>query len=396
MIVIWKIIRNFAVEKFNKMPMDYRHIKVLHHLTSSFNSLLPQTCGKQMKRSKTSEIKHTQSSFIFHLFFLCSILIMSSCGSDSKYDFKSSSDAISAYRDFHHSIHSESDVKAEQLADFICQWQELSDTVYNYIKKDPAFTAHAALSMDFGLITDSIRMGLMRHADNCSMKDVAYIKLNTSPYRDDAEFDVVKKKAATFFAALDRQPVYNNKSTRELLFSYQQFLVDTRTRGINNQKQLLEFIETEDRHFRTFLSHLDEYSDMGLGDITKLTELICTDVYKSVSENKLTSEEVMVYMSMRTDRRLLLNAQVCHDHLKKGKVKSASQANAYLWMMIQPYLSMDSFAIAMLTDSQRELMLAIADDYSAIVPALGAKDYTDAKISLQIPTQLMRLYISTL
>ena len=51
MIVIWKIIRNFAVEKFNKMPMDYRHIKVLHHLTSSFNSLLPQTCGKQMKRS---------------------------------------------------------------------------------------------------------------------------------------------------------------------------------------------------------------------------------------------------------------------------------------------------------------------------------------------------------
>lgn len=135
---------------------------------------------------------------------------------------------------------------------------------------------------------------------------------------------------------------------------------------------------------------------MGLGDITKLTELICTDVYKSVSENKLTSEEVMVYMSMRTDRRLLLNAQVCHDHLKKGKVKSASQANAYLWMMIQPYLSMDSFAIAMLTDSQRELMLAIADDYSAIVPALGVKDYTDAKISLQIPTQLMRLYISTL
>ena len=37
--------------------------------------------------------------------------------------------------------------KAEQLADFICQWQELSDTVYNYIKKDPAFTAHASLSM---------------------------------------------------------------------------------------------------------------------------------------------------------------------------------------------------------------------------------------------------------
>jgi len=65
-------------------------------------------------------------------------------------------------------------------------------------------------------------------------------------------------------------------------------------------------------------------------------------------------------------------------------------------MMIQPYLSMDAFAIAMLTDSQREQMLAIADDYNSIVSALGAKELTDASISQQIPTQLIRLYISTL
>ena len=322
--------------------------------------------------------------------------MMSACGSSTKYDFDNSAEAISAYRDFHHSIHSASDVKAEQLVDYICQWQELSDTVYNYIKKDPAFTAHAALSMDFGIITDSVRMSLMRHADNCSMKDVAYIKLNTSPYRGESEFDVVKKKASTFFSTLDRQPLYNNKSTRELLLSYQQFLMDTRDRGINDQKQFLEFIQTEDRHFRTFLNHIDEYSDMGLGDITKITEQIFTEIYRSVSEDKLTSEEVMVYMSMRTDRRLLLNAQVCHDLLKKGKVKSAGQANAYLWMMIQPYLSMDSFAVAMLTDSQREQMIAIADDYTTIVSTLAQKDYTEKAVSLQIPTQLMRLYISTL
>ena len=239
-------------------------------------------------------------------------------------------------------------------------------------------------------------MSLMRHADNCSMNDVAYIKLNTSPYRDDPEFDVIKKKSSTFYSALDRQPLYNNKSTRELLLSYQQFLMDTRDHGINDQKQFLEFIETEDRHFRTFLNHIDEYSDMGLGDITKITEQICTEIYRSVSDGKLKSEDVMVYMSMRIDRRLLLNAQVCHDLLKKGKVKSASQANAYLWMMIQPYLSMDSFAVAMLSDSQRELMLAIADDYTSIVSMLAKKDYTDKAVSMQIPTQLMRLYISTL
>ena len=81
-------------------------------------------------------------SLIFHLFFLCLILNMYSCSGKSDYHFSNSDDALKQYRDFHHSIAVEHQANAEKLSDFICQWQELSDTVYNYIKKDPAFTAH--------------------------------------------------------------------------------------------------------------------------------------------------------------------------------------------------------------------------------------------------------------
>ena len=52
-----------------------------------------------MKRSKTSERNYTQRSIIFLLFFLCLILLFTSCRDSSKYDFKTSSDAISAYRE---------------------------------------------------------------------------------------------------------------------------------------------------------------------------------------------------------------------------------------------------------------------------------------------------------
>ena len=171
-------------------------------------------------------------------------------------------------------------------------------------------------------------------------------------------------------------------------------LADMKAHGINGQKELMEFIEKEDRHFRAFLNNIDQCSLIGVEDITRITEDICNGIYQS--GRKIESEDVMVYMSMRTNRRLLLNARICHDSFKKGDVKSASQANAYLWMMIQPYLSIDSFAVAMLTESQREMMMAIADDYPEIVSALAAKGFTDASISLQIPTQLMRLYISTI
>ena len=44
----------------------------------------------QMKKSQTSERKNTQMSLIFHLFFLCLILSMTSCAGKSDYHFKDS------------------------------------------------------------------------------------------------------------------------------------------------------------------------------------------------------------------------------------------------------------------------------------------------------------------
>ena len=134
----------------------------------------------QMKKSQTSERKNTQMSLIFHLFFLCLILSMTSCAGKSDYHFKDSADALKQYRDFHHSIAEEHQANAEKLSDFICRWQELSDTVYNYIKKDPAFNAHASLSMSFFGTSDSVRIELLRLASDCSLSDVAYIKMHTS------------------------------------------------------------------------------------------------------------------------------------------------------------------------------------------------------------------------
>ena len=55
-------------------------------------------------------------SLIFHLFFLCLILSMTSCFEKSDYHFKNPADALEQYRDFHHSIAAVPQTKAEQLA----------------------------------------------------------------------------------------------------------------------------------------------------------------------------------------------------------------------------------------------------------------------------------------
>lgn len=102
-----------------------------------------------------------------------------------------------------------------------------------------------------------------------------------------------------------------------------------------------------------------------------MTEQICTDIFRAASEHRLTSEDAMVYMGMRTCRRLLLNAQVCADLIKVGKIKSESQANAYLWMTLQPFLSMDALAVSMLTEAQQKQMMEIANTFPKLSERLA-------------------------
>lgn len=65
-------------------------------------------------------------------------------------------------------------------------------------------------------------------------------------------------------------------------------------------------------------------------------------------------------------------------------------------MILQPYLSMDALAIAMLTPQQTQAMTDIAKDYPAIVARMESKHFVNKEVSNKIPAQLMRLYISTI
>ena len=51
---------------------------------------------------------------------------------------------------------------------------------------------------------------------------------------------------------------------------------------------------------------------------------------------------------------------------------------------------------AMLTPEQSQVMTDIAKDFQAIVSRLDSKHLLDKDVSNKLPTQLMRLYISTL
>lgn len=377
------------------MPMIYRNLIGQNHFNNGLIGVSESGLGKQVKESKSSERKNTQMSLIFHLIFLCSVLLFYSCNSHEKYDFESSDEALNEYDNLYKTVRSHETCNAEQLASFINLWYECSDTVYKFIQKDPSFTAHAGLSMRFGVITDSIRTRLMELADNFTLSDVAYVKLHTSIYSQDKELDSLRQQATAFFASLDSIPVYTG-NVRELLTDYSKFLTSVKLRGVHSEDELLRFVRMEDFFFRGFLAAIDDCSALGMTDITDMTANICDSIYQEASKGKINADETIAYMSMRTGRRLLLNAKVCYEKLKRGTVKDSQYANAYLWMMLQPYLSIDALAITMLTPEQIRLMTDMAKDYPAIISRLDSKHLIDRDVATKIPNQLIRLYISTI
>ncbi len=392
---IWILICIFALKIYKYMPMDNRNIVQSTWFVRCFGNSSETGLKNQMKKSKASERKNTQMSLFFHLLFLCAMLIVSSCGGNRKYDFKTSDEALKEYHNFFLSIKGHSECNAELMTGFINQWHEYADTVLCFIKKDPAFTAHCGLSVRYDVISDSIRTELLRLTDNNTLSDVAYVKLHTSIYKKNKELDSLKECSNKFFLSLDKSSTFD-KNAREALSNYSKFLLSNKAHGIKSRNELLAFLHEEDRHFRTFLAHLDECSSIGMTEITNNTAEICSNIYKAASQNILPPSETLVLMSMRTNRRLILNAQVCHEVLKRGKIKDANQANAYLWMILQPYLSMDALAIAMLTPQQTQAMTDIAKDYPAIVARMESKHFVNKEVSNKIPAQLMRLYISTI
>lgn len=176
---MWNFICIFARKIFNYMPMDNRNTVQLNSFVGYLGNSSATGLKNQMKESKASERKTTQQSLFFHLLFLCALLMITSCSGSRQYDFKSSEDALKQYQAFFQTMKGHSDSDAEQLAGFINQWHEYGDTVLNYIKKDPSFNAHSGLSMKYDLISDSIRTELLGMTGNCTLSDVAYVKLHT-------------------------------------------------------------------------------------------------------------------------------------------------------------------------------------------------------------------------
>lgn len=260
----------------------------------------------------------------------------------------------------------------------INDWQSLRDSVSACVAKDTASRIHANYESEIRGLHDSLRIEFTRLAleKPRTFADVLLIREQTSQYWQDTELMQLAAEAEPFFNPLDSVSTYKG-SANAVVEKYRMFLSKTLKSGISGKSEMLAFIKEEDRLFRSFLSHLPELVDADLSAITRDTEKCCLSIFQSAENGRLSYRDALVYTARRASRRIILNALACRDDINQGNVKTEAQARAYVWMLLQPYVALDGFSVAVLSDMERTTLHAVADWTPQMIAKLNKTAGTD-------------------
>lgn len=361
-------------------------MKKIHILPSDFSSKVHQA----------PFIPFCRLPILSVLLVLTVFSVCSSCTDDGKYNFSTRQDALTEYGNYLKKVRAITHTNTKDFGETLHEWHEISDTVYKFLANDSVFSKHHNEANDFFLMHDSIRKEMLRLTETWKYGygDVLTIKDMTCAYKEDKELLEAVHEAEPFFNAMDSTSIsVCDKSS--ILKRYRFFLNETKRSGINNKAELLKFIIQEDFLFRSFLAHLYEMDNEPLSDITKDTETICRNIFLAAKDGKISSKDVVVYMSMRTVRRLLQNSAECVENINRLEMKNKAQGNAYLWMIIQPFISIDQFSLATMTEQERKKFYYVIAQLPKSRKFADTFDINIKALNYLLPQQLLKIYVSS-
>lgn len=346
-----------------------------------------------------------QNKYCRYLIIICMVMV-ASCTAyysivgltslcKSEYAFSSSEEAIECMRSYLYKMRVKETSDCEQFTKDIKKWIELNDTVAKFLVNDTTVANNDRYEEEYRNIRDSTTQEFLRLTETwkCTFEDVVSIKEKTTPFTNDTTINRIVSEATPFFVGLDQSQKMEATSKEDAILLYRSFLEKYRKSGIHSKKQMLAFIQQEDMVFQNFLQHLYALDNDHISDITQTTEEVCNGIFSAAIRKEIEPEDALVYMAMRTSRRLLQNSSVCMADITKKRMRSKAQANAYLWMLIQPYISIDQFTIATMRAEERQQMLSIAKSLNKSQNFLRTFDMDPKAVSYLLPQQILKMYV---
>lgn len=326
------------------------------------------------------------------------ISLLASCDSGSdKPLVEASCDPAGTYRAYLSDIRQQTNPSFMVLTKHIRRWQTIRDSVFTCIRRDTLNPIHSDLREECVRLHDSVRIEFSRLilSRPRTYQELLALKGEFSPYGKDEELHRAAEDIRPFFASLDNRSA-SRGGKRQVLAKYRALLAETIRNGIHSREDLTAYIGKEDALFRAFLTHLHDLDGENTADITRDTERCCSQLFLAAERKEITYREAMLYLAMRTNRRQIQNMQACIDDVRDKKVKTPVQAQAYIWMLVQPYTSLDGFCLTLLSDGERKQLDRMAAQTPAAFKALSRILQSESARLDELPGMLMEIFIHTL
>ena len=236
----------------------------------------------------------------------------------------------------------------------------------NCLASDTTIQLNTNLTTYYYIIVDSIRDEINRIArlQPRSLKDVTYLKIYTAKNREKTHSSKDFKNASEIFGNMEGAELYKDlNTTTEAYISLLE-----KTAPFSKEDEVVDFLQKEDRCFRSLMAFLSEADQKELAIITSKTSQLFDDLYSRVSDGEKNSitERTSLLLTMRFNRRIIQNAEACMSDIKAKKRLTDQQRDNYRWMLIQPFMSIDGYSMASLTDGQEKSLLRLSDELPSL------------------------------
>ncbi len=330
------------------------------------------------------------------LVILFAMVVLSSCGhAGDKPLYTSSEQAVYAYKQFGIGLCDLRKVSIEQLCDKVREWTTMDSVVTWYVYGDSTKTPCTYCIKEYERAHDTILLELNRLilSDKRTYKDVVLLMEAASPYMRDSLLHHALATTKPFFASL-RDTTTSGSNPMTVLRDYNNFLNEWIACGIHSKEEMLAFIKGENEHFNEYLTHMHELEDEDLNGIILNTERCCQMIFRAEWKGEITELDALVYMTVRTNRRLIQNALTCIDCINSGLVTDVEQAQAFVWMILKPYMAIDAIGMALLYPSDRADLLKLAEETYGAISSLDNLTGCNVKRLSELPYILMNLTIA--
>ena len=151
--------------------------------------------------------------------------------------------------------------------------------------------------------------------------------------------------------------------------------------------------------FRMEITDLALTQKRSMADVMKLK--VATSSNRKVA---LASEEFKSVRQYYMDfnRRIIQSAESCRNDINAKKPLTAKQGANYRWLLIQPFLALDNYATAALTEQQIETLNQLAEELPRLLAYVDGKDYDRSpkeeteKLSTVLSEYFLKSYLKSI